>query len=104
MSTEYEQAALSKIRESYVSSKHVVEQITANHTRVFAMLTMMRSAMVLGPGANESAMLIEYLDAALQHMDNMIGVIGAMHGVMSLVNAIMSEHEELPEKWEGVDG
>lgn len=108
--TEHEQIALQKIRESYASSKRVVEQIMTNHRRVSAMLNMMRASAVLGVAKPEdSALIIGYLDSAISHMETMIGVISVMHGVASLVNSIMSEHEEfpvieLPEKWDGADG
>lgn len=94
--TEYEQAALAKIRDSYGASKPIVETIMAEHPRVSAMVAMFRAATVLDPsGTPESkAPILAYYDAITGHMDAMIGTIGAMFGVAAMTHMIMGEHEE----------
>ena len=94
--TEYEQAALAKIRNSYSASKPLVEQVMAEHMRVTAMISMFRAATVLDPtGTPESKKpILNYYDAITNHLENMIGAIGAMFGVATMAHMIMGEHEE----------
>ena len=93
---EHEQKALTKIREAYISSKPVIEEILREHQRAIAMLSMFRSACILSPQGKPEEMepLLNYFNSIEKHMNTMVGVLTTMHGVAMFVNAIMGEHEE----------
>jgi len=84
---EYEERALAKLHDAYISSKTVVDKIIDEHDYVLGMVKLFTYACKDTPGDAHATLL-----RIQQHLDKMLNALLVLHNTTALVNTVVNEH------------